>query len=98
MFQLTRTSSPDPRLQPWNKSRRLNEQLRFSCWACEDARPTAGGTPALHSAIRSEEHTSELQSRENLVCRLLLEKKKTTEAEDKKNETRAIGHKITELD
>src|SRR5690606_40529396 len=28
------------------------------------------------SARRSEEHTSELQSRENLVCRLLLEKKK----------------------
>src|SRR5690606_40538799 len=27
--------------------------------------------------IRSEEHTSELQSREKLVCRLLLEKKKT---------------------
>src|SRR5690606_41012193 len=27
-------------------------------------------------AYRSEEHTSELQSRENLVCRLLLEKKK----------------------
>src|SRR5690606_40449350 len=29
---------------------------------------------------RSEEHTSELQSRENLVCRLLLEKKKKTTA------------------
>src|SRR5690606_22606336 len=29
------------------------------------------------AALRSEEHTSELQSRENLVCRLLLEKKKT---------------------
>src|SRR5690606_40833355 len=28
---------------------------------------------------RSEEHTSELQSRENLVCRLLLEKKKNTD-------------------
>src|SRR5690606_12041797 len=28
-----------------------------------------------YSASRSEEHTSELQSRENLVCRLLLEKK-----------------------
>src|SRR5690606_41498767 len=28
---------------------------------------------------RSEEHTSELQSRENLVCRLLLEKKKQTQ-------------------
>src|SRR5690606_41219129 len=31
------------------------------------------------SAQRSEEHTSELQSRENLVCRLLLEKKKNRE-------------------
>src|SRR2546430_10842712 len=33
-----------------------------------------GGVPAG----RSEEHTSELQSQSNLVCRLLLEKKKTT--------------------
>src|SRR5690606_41338022 len=31
---------------------------------------------AARQAQRSEEHTSELQSRENLVCRLLLEKKK----------------------
>src|SRR3989442_8181283 len=29
--------------------------------------------------VRSEEHTSELQSRPHLVCRLLLEKKKTTQ-------------------
>src|SRR5690606_41639370 len=33
----------------------------------------------LHHRQRSEEHTSELQSRENLVCRLLLEKKMTYE-------------------
>src|SRR5690606_41824076 len=33
--------------------------------------------PDPHALQRSEEHTSELQSRENLVCRLLLEKKKT---------------------
>src|SRR5690554_7265768 len=32
-------------------------------------------------AIRSEEHTSELQSRPHLVCRLLLEKKKNNEDE-----------------
>src|SRR5690606_7790701 len=32
--------------------------------------------------VRSEEHTSELQSRENLVCRLLLEKKKNTRDND----------------
>src|SRR5690606_41621363 len=36
--------------------------------------PPAAAWP--HSSPRSEEHTSELQSRENLVCRLLLEKKK----------------------
>src|SRR5690606_40404524 len=37
---------------------------------------------ALHPPreLRSEEHTSELQSRENLVCRLLLEKKKRANA------------------
>src|SRR5436309_10820541 len=32
--------------------------------------------------LRSEEHTSELQSRENLVCRLLLEKKKVNRQHD----------------
>src|SRR5690606_40716379 len=34
-----------------------------------------GGSPEKPRSGRSEEHTSELQSRENLVCRLLLEKK-----------------------
>src|SRR5689334_24093323 len=33
----------------------------------------------LHSLLRSEEHTSELQSQFHLVCRLLLEKKKNQE-------------------
>src|SRR2546427_6655265 len=36
----------------------------------------AGGALSLPLATRSEEHTSELQSQSNLVCRLLLEKKK----------------------
>src|SRR5438270_5507405 len=44
------------------------------------AYPTVGFAPDLVSlgstASRSEEHTSELQSQSNLVCRLLLEKKK----------------------
>src|SRR2546430_6204197 len=35
-----------------------------------------------HSQKRSEEHTSELQSQSNLVCRLLLEKKKKTSSDD----------------
>src|SRR5688572_31860382 len=42
---------------------------------------TAGQLSALFDLdlwrVRSEEHTSELQSQSNLVCRLLLEKKKT---------------------
>src|SRR5260370_27140995 len=40
---------------------------------CRPFRPTVSRT------LRSEEHTSELQSHLNLVCRLLLEKKKKTE-------------------
>src|SRR5690606_41417860 len=59
------------------------------CRLCDDARARAereAEQAALAARIlqmrsdgmrvRSEEHTSELQSRENLVCRLLLEKKK----------------------
>src|SRR2546421_9192992 len=45
--------------------------------------PTAGIAPALpgQAGGRSEEHTSELQSRSDLVCRLLLEKKKNNKVE-----------------
>src|SRR3990172_13252615 len=45
---------------------------RCTCgWCCPRA-------PSSRSRRRSEEHTSELQSRLHLVCRLLLEKKKNT--------------------
>src|SRR2546427_3585444 len=40
----------------------------------------AGYDWAVTTIYRSEEHTSELQSQSNLVCRLLLEKKKKTPA------------------
>src|SRR5690625_6462920 len=39
-----------------------------------------GGVGVGQHKVRSEEHTSELQSRGHLVCRLLLEKKKTTDS------------------
>src|SRR5262249_24507412 len=42
-----------------------------------DGHVDAGFDPGADTAVRSEEHTSELQSLTNLVCRLLLEKKKT---------------------
>src|SRR5437870_8101685 len=47
--------------------------------ACRPSRPARG--------VRSEEHTSELQSRGHLVCRLLLEKKKK-----KKRNTTILNH------
>src|SRR5256886_11208173 len=52
-------------------------------------------------SVRSEEHTSELQSQSNLVCRLLLEKKKTTQTtntsqtsneHDSRRDTQMIVH------
>src|SRR2546430_13006561 len=39
--------------------------------------PRRSRSRSRRSPVRSEEHTSELQSQSNLVCRLLLEKKKT---------------------
>src|SRR5690349_24011633 len=42
------------------------------------------------SLIRSEEHTSELQSRRDLVCRLLLEKKKIKKKKQKLNKRMKI--------
>src|SRR5690242_21626318 len=55
--------------------------LRRSC--CCPGRKNRGGCEECRGVfgewgLRSEEHTSELQSHVNLVCRLLLEKKKTS--------------------
>src|SRR3712207_7679524 len=47
--------------------------------SCVDLRPSDPRIRARCNYRRSEEHTSELQSRQYLVCRLLLEKKKLTE-------------------
>src|SRR3712207_7169768 len=53
---------------------------RSPSWAtsgvCRPTSATIAGTTARSGRRRSEEHTSELQSRQYLVCRLLLEKKK----------------------
>src|SRR2546422_9049433 len=53
--------------------RRLIERILD---AAENGRTERVGQIEDHDADRSEEHTSELQSRLHLVCRLLLEKKK----------------------
>src|SRR5690606_41315421 len=59
---------------PTRRERTSTAGRRFSI---ERRKSFTGSSPAFFSiASRSEEHTSELQSRENRVCRLLLEKKK----------------------
>src|SRR2546430_7365693 len=61
----------------------LHDALPISCATCASC-TTARARRSRRShrrtstgPLRSEEHTSELQSQSNLVCRLLLEKKKT---------------------
>src|SRR5690606_41687574 len=64
----------------WGFPRRTGRATPSStiCCAAEITRGFCPSTSTTRrgSFRRSEEHTSELQSRENLVCRLLLEKKK----------------------
>src|SRR5690606_32339968 len=55
-------------------------ETTIPCSAASVRLPSARSSTALN---RSEEHTSELQSRENLVCRLLLEKKKNKNSKTK---------------
>src|SRR2546429_3314689 len=54
----------------------LPARIALSRYVCIGSSPPATSTMTW---MRSEEHTSELQSRLHLVCRLLLEKKKNTE-------------------
>src|SRR2546429_1589282 len=58
--------------------RSLRRQCRLDQRAAHLLIPSGSRTrsPRILRALRSEEHTSELQSRLHLVCRLLLEKKK----------------------
>src|SRR5690606_41798640 len=84
LFLGTLTGLPDARR--WSRaveklpcSRRLAEQLVLASFDRKGGHELILAMPLdafddLPAPIRSEEHTSELQSRENLVCRLLLEK------------------------
>src|SRR5690554_7046992 len=57
----------------------VEDELRPIAAGLDDALEHALAPPELEN-VRSEEHTSELQSRPQLVCRLLLEKKKDDDA------------------
>src|SRR5258708_9305907 len=61
------------------------------------SKPTKPGSPFVSLAItssRSEEHTSELQSPDHLVCRLLLEKKKNKRRKHDEKHTQRTSSKF----
>src|SRR5690348_11722423 len=84
------TSHPRPRLASSSMYGRSDRWMRSHC-TTPLARNAITRMPAITTPItcqelpntsRSEEHTSELQSPVHLVCRLLLEKKNNTTADD----------------
>src|SRR3712207_7402435 len=65
-------------IQELESKLRAAKRQRAAALAAHPADETGTGALPDFFIIRSEEHTSELQSRQYLVCRLLLEKKKNT--------------------
>src|SRR5438270_2551346 len=79
LFFLLIRRPPRSTLFPYTTLFRSSSRVRIGKRSLKSAsdRIVSGGQPARHDPVaRSEEHTSELQSQSNLVCRLLLEKKK----------------------
>src|SRR3712207_8418688 len=65
----------------WYRIRKYEASLGYRLTQYARPSATASFVPPMESlCVRSEEHTSELQSRQYLVCRLLLEKKKAIES------------------
>src|SRR3712207_7257758 len=76
---------PRSTLFPYTTLFRSHARIRGNRWCPDRDSPTTSrpsrtyAMSCAHPGPRSEEHTSELQSRQYLVCRLLLEKKKKKE-------------------
>src|SRR5207302_6234094 len=75
-FDMRKNDYSDPHLGAWRAYYRALADAGVYVGADALEVPETGTTVRIG---RSEEHTSELQSRENLVCRLLLEKKNKNE-------------------
>src|SRR3712207_7329531 len=66
-----------PNVPTWRPSTSVPKECAASKTRAAPAPAASSASRSTSHAVRSEEHTSELQSRQYLVCRLLLEKKKT---------------------
>src|SRR5688572_31101974 len=77
---------PRSTLFPYTTLFRSNKRALCGTPTCSSgALPHRARSSATIGMVRSEEHTSELQSQSNLVCRLLLEKKKHNPREHRIN-------------
>src|SRR3712207_8180920 len=82
----SRSMVGSPKRMPWAAMSRLSSITLAACSRAFDGMqptfrqtpPSVGQRSISTTFLRSEEHTSELQSRQYLVCRLLLEKKHYT--------------------
>src|SRR5260370_27369013 len=86
LFPYTTLSRSSPREVPICPPRLRHVSATATIWASRSANGKAPGATAASTTPsarpwRSEEHTSELQSHLNLVCRLLLEKKKRNDTQ-----------------
>src|SRR5947209_17350239 len=81
----TRRSSDLKRWTDKRKKEIIESRTKSIQLIYELIKNTTNKVSTVISAARSEEHTSELQSRQYLVCRLLLEKKKTNDMLNKTN-------------
>src|SRR5688572_31196479 len=83
----TRRSSDLLAIEDLTVTPRFQQKLlaadRAQAWSADYVELPYGDARAMILNFRSEEHTSELQSQSNLVCRLLLEKKKNKKKNDK---------------
>src|SRR5438874_10476604 len=81
---LFRSIAGDQGSAEWESDRKASRGRVKAAWLADTlAKLDKKKKPAAGNKERSEEHTSELQSRRDLVCRLLLEKKK--KKKNKKN-------------
>src|SRR5690348_17808096 len=90
VFFLMRRRPPRSTLFPYTTLFRSQRDSEHAEHRADRADPGA----ELAAAVRSEEHTSELQSPVHLVCRLLLEKKKNSFSEHKPIDTLAANSLI----
>src|SRR2546430_11744716 len=79
----------DPKGVTWARSATFSKPPNGSI------KPSKSSLPKSVSSVRSEEHTSELQSQSNIVCRLLLENKKSRPSCTKANDSDQVNRRST---